>query len=257
MKWPAYLPYPISWLRAIISANLYGFFVMAGWDRTQKLPEIAALPLAGTIELFILMLLSHHLVAVLSACIARIWPQWLPGYAQAKARFRKRNLLIPAWDSWQEGINAFIVALVMLSIVSAIFAVSLTAALEKMPPEEAFQSVIGLFIGIGKSTAIEMLNTNGIPVSEVEGVRDLAYEQFFRPAAFRLGIFWVCTSAFLYQYLLLLGLRQPSAKAIESQNAGSTGLELDPVEMELNQLKHKQGTTKITPAKRPKPKTKT
>jgi len=125
-KWPKHLPYPISWLRAIIVSGLYGFCVSEGMSTIQRPGDVIPLVLFSWMFQLPAIAYLHHWLILALDWIAQWWPQWALGYSKFQERLIQKTeqqqikLFSPTKASWQEGINALIV-LLAVGIATVVF----------------------------------------------------------------------------------------------------------------------------------------
>ena len=103
--WPAWFPYPISWLRGFLLSKSFSFIVVSG------LPEVTnngdffiLLGFAWLVQPF-LFTFFHFLVSGTLEVLVTNLPSQTPGYI--RQWFADRRCL-GAWRHWREGLNAFV-----------------------------------------------------------------------------------------------------------------------------------------------------
>ena len=107
-SWPAWFPYPISWLRGFVLSRSFGFFVISG------IPEVAntgdffiLLAVAWLVQPFVFTFLHYLVAATIETAIARL-PSQLPNYDRIHQWLASKRCS-GTWRHWREGLNAFVV----------------------------------------------------------------------------------------------------------------------------------------------------
>lgn len=117
--WPAWFPYPISWLRGFALSQSFGFIVVSGLSSvTDNVDFFILLGLAWVTQLFLFTFI-HYLVSCSVEFAIAYLPKQIPGYERIYQWLLSKRCL-GKWRHWREGLNAFIVTVVAITLSLAI-----------------------------------------------------------------------------------------------------------------------------------------
>jgi hypothetical protein len=107
-SWPAWFPYPISWLRGFILSRSFGFFVISGISEVGNTGDFfILLTVAWLVQPFVFTFLHYLVAATIEVAITRL-PRQLPNYASIHQWLTSKRCS-GTWRHWREGLNAFVV----------------------------------------------------------------------------------------------------------------------------------------------------
>lgn len=211
--WPAWFPYPISWLRGFLLSKSFSFIVVSG------LPEVTnngdffiLLGFAWLVQPF-LFTFFHFLVSGTLEVLVTNLPSQTPGYI--RQWFADRRCL-GAWRHWREGLNAFVC--LFFAFMASLF----IAALFISDPSHRQESLwkIGIALASLPVTAAYIYQYD-LWARHRRAVKSAAKAKAQEPAK-----------------------RRSPVADLPSVN---------PIEVELNQLAAESGDARMRPVRRPSP----
>ncbi len=215
--WPKWLPYPISWIRALGLTYPLTALVRSSFP-LQHSDSIFVVLIGAWTTVPFLFAFSHWVIASAVKFLLTHLPAH-PKLAPVRQYLLDRQPSLER-SNWREGLNAFIISFV--AFVISFFVVSYLTPVPSRADADYSQgfyllrrNVLQLRLGI-------------IPI----------------------GMFFI--SAYLYQYDLWARHRRiakSAAKAKEPTKRRSQNLPADPVEQELNQLKAQSGMSRMKTAR--------
>jgi hypothetical protein len=107
-SWPAWFPYPISWLRGFVLSRSFGFFVISGISEVSNTGDFfILLTVAWLVQPFVFTFLHYLTAATIEAAITRL-PSQVPNYDHIHQWLTSKRCS-GTWRHWREGLNAFVV----------------------------------------------------------------------------------------------------------------------------------------------------
>lgn len=107
-SWPAWFPYPISWLRGFVLSRSFGFFVMSGIREVGNTGDFfILLTVAWLVQPFVFTFLHYLVAATIEAAITGL-PSQVPKYDHIHQWLISKRCS-GNWRHWREGLNAFVV----------------------------------------------------------------------------------------------------------------------------------------------------
>ena len=107
-SWPAWFPYPISWLRGFVLSRSFGFFVISGISEVSNTGDFfILLTVAWLVQPFVFTFLHYLTAATIEAAITRL-PSQVPNYDRIHQWLISKRCS-GTWRHWREGLNAFVV----------------------------------------------------------------------------------------------------------------------------------------------------
>ncbi len=107
-SWPAWFPYPISWLRGFVLSRSFGFFVISGISEVSNTGDFfILLTVAWLVQPFVFTFLHYLTAATIEAAITRL-PSQVPNYDRIHQWLTSKRCS-GTWRHWREGLNAFVV----------------------------------------------------------------------------------------------------------------------------------------------------
>jgi hypothetical protein len=107
-SWPAWFPYPISWLRGFVLSRSFGFFVISGIPEVGNTGDFfILLTVAWLVQPFVFTFLHYLVAATIEVAITRL-PRQVPNYASIHQWLTSKRCS-GTWRHWREGLNAFVV----------------------------------------------------------------------------------------------------------------------------------------------------
>ena len=107
-SWPAWFPYPISWLRGFVLSRSFGFFVISGISEVSNTGDFfILLTVAWLVQPFVFTFLHYLTAATIEAAITRL-PSQVPNYDHIHQWLASKRCS-GTWRHWKEGLNAFVV----------------------------------------------------------------------------------------------------------------------------------------------------
>ncbi len=224
--WPAWLPYPISWIRAFALTYFTVSLFQSHVPFRHSSSVLVALVGAWTTVPFLFSFFRWVIEFVGTFLLAH-----LPTHSSLDLprKYLEDQFLGTKRSYWREGLNAFIVSLVAFSVSAFV----LYCILPAPSKEFAYENDAYLL-----RRSILRLRFDLIPIG------------------------MVIISAYLYQYDLWARQRR-AAKQAKAQNVtttrrspGMANIPVNPIEVELNQLAAESGDARMRPVRRPSPKPK-
>jgi hypothetical protein len=107
-SWPAWFPYPISWLRGFVLSRSFGFFVISGISEVSNTGDFfILLTVAWLVQPFVFTFLHYLTAATMEVAITRL-PSQVPNYDPIHKWLTSKRCS-GTWRHWREGLNAFVV----------------------------------------------------------------------------------------------------------------------------------------------------
>ena len=107
-SWPAWFPYPISWLRGFVLSRSFGFFVISGISEVSNTGDFfILLTVAWLVQPFVFTFLHYLTAATIEVAITRL-PSQVPNYDRIHQWLTSKRCS-GTWRHWREGLNAFVV----------------------------------------------------------------------------------------------------------------------------------------------------
>ena len=107
-SWPAWFPYPISWLRGFVLSRSFGFFVISGIPEVGNTGDFfILLTVAWLVQPFLFTFLHYLVAATIEAAITGL-PSQTPNYDHIHQWLINKRCS-GTWRHWREGLNAFVV----------------------------------------------------------------------------------------------------------------------------------------------------
>ncbi len=107
-SWPAWLPYPISWLRGFVLSRSFGFFVISGIQEVTNTGDFfILLTVAWLVQPFVFTFLHYLTATTIETAITRL-PSQVPNYDRIHQWLTSKRCS-GTWRHWREGLNAFVV----------------------------------------------------------------------------------------------------------------------------------------------------
>jgi hypothetical protein len=107
-SWPAWFPYPISWLRGFVLSRSFGFFVISGIPEVSNTGDFfILLAVAWLVQPFLFTFFHYMTAATIEAAITGL-PGQTPNYDRIHQWLTSKRCS-GTWRHWREGLNAFVV----------------------------------------------------------------------------------------------------------------------------------------------------
>jgi hypothetical protein len=107
-SWPAWFPYPISWLRGFVLSRSFGFFVISGIPEVSNTGDFfILLTVAWLVQPFLFTFLHYLTATTIEAAITGL-PSQVPNYDRIHQWLTSKRCS-GTWRHWREGLNAFVV----------------------------------------------------------------------------------------------------------------------------------------------------
>ncbi len=107
-SWPAWFPYPISWLRGFVLSRSFAFFIMSGIRDVGNTGDFfILLTIAWLVQPFVFTFLHYLVAATIEAAITGL-PSQFPKYDRIHQWLVSKRCS-GTWRHWREGLNAFVV----------------------------------------------------------------------------------------------------------------------------------------------------
>ncbi|EGK84225.1 DUF4339 domain-containing protein [Microcoleus vaginatus PCC 9802] len=107
-SWPAWFPYPISWLRGFVLSRSFGFFVISGIPEVSNTGDFfILLTVAWLVQPFLFTFLHYLSATTIEAAIIGL-PSQVPNYDRIHQWLTSKRCS-GTWRHWREGLNAFVV----------------------------------------------------------------------------------------------------------------------------------------------------
>jgi hypothetical protein len=107
-SWPAWFPYPISWLRGFVLSRSFGFLVISGISEVSNTGDFfILLTVAWLVQPFLFTFLHYLTAATIEAAITGL-PSQVPNYDHIHQWLTSKRCS-GTWRHWREGLNAFVV----------------------------------------------------------------------------------------------------------------------------------------------------
>ena len=121
--WPAWFPYPISWLRGFVLSKSFSFLVTNGISEVRDTGDFfILLGTAWLVQPFLFTFFHYLIAGTVEFGIAKL-PSRLPTYSHIHQWLMGKRCS-GAWRHWREGLNAFIVLFLAFNlslVVAAVF----------------------------------------------------------------------------------------------------------------------------------------
>jgi hypothetical protein len=108
-SWPAWFPYPISWLRGFVLSGSFGFFLkIGGISEVSNTDDfLIVLMVAWLVQPFLFTFFHYLVAATIEAAITAL-PSQTPNYDRIHQWLTSKRCP-GTWRHWREGLNAFVV----------------------------------------------------------------------------------------------------------------------------------------------------